>query len=349
MGENKHTVAEELEEGDETPRQSALHFAIHKELRKNSLDCAAERGTSSDYFLASFKSLQTAHYSSISTLSSEKHVKKTVWCDGNMSNLNACLLSIMNIEELKCYLVERYFSGELSGKSLSIICAKLFVAASCMKSGTINSSFVKAFLVQNYPQIIDCKFMDLFRYMIDGMIDEFAEHSATIFEQLFCGKITRDIICLNCHNKVHSVEKFHDLSLEVSQSIERSLEIFNREGRIINYCDICKGTTDCSQRLTIFEQPMYLVLSLKRFIDVPYPHKINTFCNFKRSIGINEEEFEMISLVVHEGDINDQRYVQYSKSYGKWFMHIDKTPKKVRSKFVFSQNALMVIYHKIGS
>ena len=348
MGEKNH-IQSDLIEGEATPKESALHFSLQKNHRQFLFDDCPEKQTSSDYFLASFKSLQSSNLTSISTFNSETHLNKTVWCGGIMSILNSCLLSIINIEELKSYLIKHYFSGELVGKPLSIMCAKLFIAFSCMSSGTIDSSIMKAFIEKNYPQIVYCKFIDLFRYIIDGMIDELADHPAVVFEQLFCGKITREIICLNCNDKVHSVEQFNDLSLEVSQSIERSLELFNREGRIINYCNICNDTMDCSQRLTILEQPLYLVLSLKRFIDVPYTHKINTFCKFKKSIDINDQRFEINSLVVHDGDTEDQRYVQFSKNYGKWFMHFDKTSKKVSSKFVLSQNALVLIYRKIES
>lgn len=335
---------EELSSALETPRESASNLEIPNEHRRNLLKSEKKVSNSSEYFMESFNSIQRTISTIPSVLPNEENFKKTVWCDGKMSMLNACVISLLNFDELRVYLTERFFSGEMMGKSVSIIFSKYFIVKTHMKTGVIDISLLKEHLLNGFPLVESCELLDLFRYFLDKFSEE-AESDSEI-EGLFRVEVQKDLMCMGCSEKNCLLEKKSDVPLEVSQSIGRSLEIYNREGRIINYCKKCEQTMDFSQRFTIMDLSTYLVLGLKRFIETPYLHKISTFCKFKEKIKMNNNKFIMVCMITHEGEKDNGRFVTYLKENGKWMMHSDKKAKKVVFSTVKIQNAHLLVYRK---
>ena len=345
---NSHSLEES---SNETPKASAVNISLPSEYRKNNFRekmKANETQDSKEFFLNHFKSIQSSYSSTdkIGQNNSKNSNKKSLWCEGNVKMMNICLLCLLNIEELKTHFIEKFLSGELMEKPLSIIFGKLFLIKSCIKSGVIDTSFIKNYVQENCFLFHSCSFIDLFHYFIDQFIEE-SEENNNVIETVFNGKFERSITCLQCETKKCTLESFSDLNLEVSQSIERSLEIFNREGRIMNYCVKCEETINSSQRLTIVGQPLFLVIHFKRFIESPYLHKSNTFIKIKKKLIINDDQYEIINVIVHNGEIDNGTYEGYFKFNKKWYFYDEKNLTKIASSDVFSQNAYVLIYKKI--
>ena len=94
-------------------------------------------------------------------------------------------------------------------------------------------------------------------------------------------------------------------------------------------------------------QPLFLVIHFKRFIESPYLHKSNTFIKIKKKLIINDDQYEIINVIVHNGEIDNGTYEGYFKFNKKWYFYDEKNLTKIASSDVFSQNAYVLIYKKI--
>jgi ubiquitin C-terminal hydrolase len=272
--------------------------------------------------------------------------KISVWCSGNMSNINSALQFFLLIPELQEYFIEQHFLGNFKGKVLSGILSKFFITKACMQTGIIDSSFVKNYVLNNRPQIQIYNFIDLIRFVIDEVSSEF-HPSSLVLTNLFKGKKTREKCCLVCSKRYNDLEDFTDLSLEVSISLERSLEIFNREDRALNYCINCDNSTNFSERVTITYPPNYLLISFKRFVQMPFLRKNNLFVKIKKNLKVADNDYKLVHAIVHEGEISDGHYISYSKQNRKWYQFIDKKVSKVSFADLYNSNILVLLYKKV--
>lgn len=330
-----------------TPRIDSSELKLPSALRKGTF---RQKGNTFDNLYTSLSTTQSfkRSFSTITNLmpkGDDSGAKHALRCDADMTLLNSVLLFFFHIDSISVHFIDKYFTGLFQNKPISTLFSKLFLTKTCLKSGKIDTSFFKPFFNTSFPQFKSFTFSELFRLILDELIEEYSGHDI-LTKDIFNGKVLREVICLTCLKKNNAEECFNDLTLDVSVSIERSLEIFNREGRIMNYCNHCENCTSCSQRLTISQFPQYLVLTLKRFLESPYLHKNSMFSKVQKRITIDDEKYKIFSVIVHEGEIDDGKYVSFYRVNKKWYEFNEKKTSKVPTNTVFSQSVLVSVYKK---
>jgi ubiquitin C-terminal hydrolase len=259
--------------------------------------------------------------------------------------LNSCLQVFFSISQLSEFFIDRYFSGNFISRALSSSFAQMFLTRTMLKNGKIDTSPIRNHLIHNFPQIAELSFTQLFRLIIDELIEEYEENDFLV-KTVFNGRVLRETTCLACDFKKEEEENFNDLTLEVCKTLDRSFEIFNREDRIMSFCTSCNQVTNTSQRNTVVQPPNFLVLHLKRFVQSPYLHKNNLITDINKKLVMNEEKFSLKGMVFHEGEINTGEYLLYSKVNSKWYLYKGKKASKVSQDDVLSLPGLIYIYEK---
>ena len=273
--------------------------------------------------------------------------KVLFWCEGDHSLLNSCLQIFFNLTQPSDFFIDRYFAGNYNSRPLSTHFAQLYLTKTMLKSGKINTSCLKNHLANSFPQFSELSITELFRLLIDELVEENQENEF-LSKQVFNGKLLRETTCIVCEHEKEEEEPFSDLSLDVCTTLERSLEVFNREDRVLNFCAKCNQLTNSSQRLTIVNQPNVLVLHMKRFVFSPYLHINNMFCELKKKVVLNGAKFVLKALVSYEGEIGSGEYVFYLSANKRWTEIRGKKSVKVGTDFVLSLPGLLYIYERQG-
>lgn len=138
--------------------------------------------------------------------------------------------------------------------------------------------------------------------------------------EIFSGLFRSRVTCLNCNKKSDAFEPFTLLALEVTPTLDQSLEHFTTKERIKNQykCESCRRITDIDKQYKIVKNPNYLAIQLKRFVQNPYPRKLNAECKFDSLLDLSNysgerARYKIISVGVHTGNTEGGHYFAYSK------------------------------------
>jgi ubiquitin C-terminal hydrolase len=261
-----------------------------------------------------------------------------------------CLLSITHLVE---YTLRQFQSGNLEGKELSSLMAKLMKMVFSMKSGVIKPRLLWKYIIKFFPSNKQHDMPEFVRFVVNQVESELGDQNA-IKKYIFNGVLQSNVLCNKCFNSSRTNEPFIDLQIELSESIDKSIQLFTQDEVLSTgyYCFNCRTNTQALKTLSIFHPPNYLVLQIKRFRQVPYPHKLTSFSKYRRKMTIvttnfDKRIYELIAVGVHIGSINSGHYIAYAKRSRSWNCFDDSLCSKATIKSVLSQYAYMLIYKLI--
>lgn len=260
-----------------------------------------------------------------------------------------CLLSITRFNEL---MIHEFSLGKFIDKEASELVAKLIISVFSMRSGVVKPTPLWKYIEKFFPSNKQHDMPELFRFIINQIETEIGEKNP-IKTQVLNGVLCSNVTCKICLKSSKKFEDFIDLQIELSESIEKSLQLYVQDEVLSSefYCSTCKTHTQALKALSISKAPFYLVLQIKRFRQVPYPHKLTSFTKYRRRLIVVTEEanlnYELVAIGVHIGSINSGHYVAYAKRSRSWYCFDDSVCTKVTIKSVLSQHAYMLIYKLI--
>jgi ubiquitin C-terminal hydrolase len=124
----------------------------------------------------------------------------------------------------------------------------------------------------------------------------------------FEGETVQDVTCMKCGFVSKSKEIFTDIALELTSSVELSLERYTAAEfiRKTNYkCEKCSRNTDITKQTRFLRLPNYLILQIKRFESGTYPRKSNAPMTFADTMTVLGDEggvrYRLIAVAVHHG------------------------------------------------
>ena len=126
---------------------------------------------------------------------------------------------------------------------------------------------------------------EFMRFIINQIEAELGDNNL-ISKYIFNGMLTSNVVCMKCLHSSNKLETFIDLQIELSESIEKSFDLFTQEEIISTgyYCTNCKTHFQALKSLALFRPPNYLILQIKRFRQTPYMHKLTSFTKYKRKM-----------------------------------------------------------------
>lgn len=259
-----------------------------------------------------------------------------------------CLLSINNLVD--CMLKLKTM-GCLENKEASLLFAKLIQTIFSIRSGVVKPTPVWKYIVKYFPENKQHDMPEFFRFIVNQIEVELGEGSY-LQKSIFNGVICSKVLCCKCLNSSSKNEAFIDLQLEISESVDKSIELFTQDENLSNgyFCGNCKTVTQALKSLSILKPPSFLILQIKRFRQLPYPHKLTSFVKFRRKMSIKTSNgvcyYDLIAICVHIGSINSGHYIAFGKRSKGWYCFDDSLCTKVTLRTVLSQHAYMLIYNK---
>ena len=205
----------------------------------------------------------------------------------------------------------------------------------------------------------------------------FLDGANSIARDQFDGALSSFVTCLDCGRTRSKIEKFIDLSLEISpshiDSVRDALVEFTSpeylSGENAVECEFCRRRTPARKGLQLTSDlPNVIVLHLKRFSHDPYgrTNRLNKRVSFTKTINMREYArttttadegdcgvdltYEIIAVICHIGGprCSSGHYVAYVKRFGRWYLCNDSIVKEVTYEQVEGnkQNPYIFFYQK---
>ncbi|TPX09578.1 uncharacterized protein E0L32_009179 [Thyridium curvatum] len=211
-----------------------------------------------------------------------------------------------------------------------------------------------------------------------------SEHSCTcIIHQTFYGKLQSTTTCQNCHGVTNQVQSFLDLSLGLDTLAQRRRkqghknptltlqecldEEYIKSDKCEYRCHKCDSMQQARRHTSIKSLPNVLSIQLKRFeykqgrhdkaakIDTPvqFPLQLNMLPYTNRGRGQDPREnielgrsctYDLLSVVVHVGEIDTGHYVVYCRVGDQWFAFNDHKVEMASKSEVLSAKAYLLFY-----
>ncbi|KAF0902783.1 hypothetical protein E2562_019112 [Oryza meyeriana var. granulata] len=190
---------------------------------------------------------------------------------------------------------------------------------------------------------------EFMRFAIDKMqsacLDEFGGEKAvdpstqetTLIQHIFGGRLQSQVQCTTCGMVSNRYENMMDLTVEIhgdADSLEECLDQFTAvewlDGDNKYKCDGCSDYVKAQKRLTVYQAPNILTITLKRFQSgrfgklnkrVTFPMKLDLTPYMSSTDG--SDQYDLYAVVVHLDMLNASffgHYICYIKNYrGRWY------------------------------
>lgn len=280
---------------------------------------------------------------------------------GNTCFMNSALQLLVNCTVLSKFILNNNFKSE------KINLYKKFLSEYFINKVTTPNSIKELVSQQNnifsgYEQQDSHEFLVC---IIDILNEEFKkEHKLNpkeilgvgmdnLINSLFNTNITSIIYCEKTGDKSKNKVGETILSLPIrnsesnlSDSINDFTEIENLEGDSKWFNDKDNNYYDAHKRLFIKSLPKYLIIHLKRFGFNRFSKKNNSEVKMDQKININNNDFELRSIVFHIGNTGGGHYISLVNSNSKWFLFNDSNVSEITNIDNYVNKGYIYLYAK---
>ena len=265
--------------------------------------------------------------------------------------MNTGIQLLFSVGPLVNFLAKMPEKG-FKGKSTSNLFGKLVKKACKMKSGVIKTKPIRDLVNPYFPGSKQHDTPEFLRFIINRITTELSD-VIPIAHQIFDGELSSKVTCSNCLTSSTKLEPFIDLQLEMKTSLKRSFENFTSEELITpaSNCENCNTAAKISKKFSISRPPLFLLVQIKRFKQVPHPHKTKSHCKFRKTLELDPYSlkkacYELVGVGVHLGEINSGHYQAFCKREKHWYKFDDEKVTKVSSKEVVNLPAYVLLYKR---
>lgn len=137
-------------------------------------------------------------------------------------------------------------------------------------------------------------------------------------------KLEVDVTFTECKHTNSHEEELNHLSLDLSQSIEHSMNDFMKEVNVTSSCDTCEHKGPAVKKWKIKIMPEYLIVHIKRFTK--FGRKISN------PIEPKLPGYKLVATVNHMGNQFSGHYTACSYRDGKWWMCNDSNVCEIEER-----------------
>ncbi|KAM0683778.1 Ubiquitin carboxyl-terminal hydrolase 42 [Mitosporidium daphniae] len=181
------------------------------------------------------------------------------------------------------------------------------------------------------------------------------EKKFSSLKSLTAGTFTSRIACKSCGATSDSKEPFGNIiSLQVSSTIEQSLQRFTRSERLDEFykCGTCSSLGTSTRKLSISELPSLLMFHMKRFAPGFSAGKITKHIQFPEILDISPfaidskgHKYTLAGVIVHSGySTSSGHYHACVRNQGLWYEVDDEDVRLLKNTTVLSQQAYILFY-----
>lgn len=261
-----------------------------------------------------------------------------------------CLLSLTTFVQVMIKIKQLTMLDE---KKLTLLLTTLVQTFFEVKNGwVLKTAPLRKYVSDYFPENKQHDMPELFRFLINQIENELGPENLLV-KNVFNGVLLSTIVCTECGNLSKKEEVFIDLQVELSGSLDKSMESFTKEEILSTgyHCVNCKQNTVAAKSLGLLRVPNCLSIQIKRFKQEPYPHKSTSFVKYRRKMQVKSligaSRYELVSVGVHIGSMTSGHYLTYGKRHRSWYCFDDTICTKVDLKKVLNQTAYMLMYKLI--
>ncbi len=191
------------------------------------------------------------------------------------------------------------------------------------------------------------------RNFVEARVRWLYKNDHSIINDYFCGNMLYIFDCDHCENKTSKMNRFSELILPVSDSIETSLYLYFSETAVESKCDLC-GKFNKEKRTYVLNGPQYLFVVLKRYTE--NSRKDNGFVQFDSTLDLSKYmilrgisiKYELSSVICHSGGVNGGHYYSFNRYGPNWFLCNDRKIMRVPSLTDnFKKNAYVLVFKQV--
>lgn len=163
-------------------------------------------------------------------------------------------------------------------------------------------------------------------------------------DKVFTGMLSSSLTCTVCGASRVSVAPTTDVSLQVMDSLQQSLELFTKPEMVENVsCATCGKVASANKEMAFRVCPPCLVVHLKRFRDAST--KIDNFVSFPLDrLFINGTEYDCVTVVQHKGSLERGHYTCAVRRGDRWFHIDDDVVEDISADEVSKATAYLLVY-----
>ncbi|KAJ6439960.1 ubiquitin carboxyl-terminal hydrolase 2 [Purpureocillium lavendulum] len=167
-----------------------------------------------------------------------------------------------------------------------------------------------------------------------------SEHSCNcIVHQTFYGKMQTTTTCQNCKGSTHAVQSFLDLSLGLDSLTQRRIKKTGQKTPVLTLTDCLDEEHDraASKIDNVVQFPLQLNM-------LPYTARVRSR-DSRESMELERScTYDLLSVVVHVGEIETGHYVSYCRVGDQWFKFNDHKVELASISDVLGAQAYLLFY-----
>ena len=187
--------------------------------------------------------------------------------------------------------------------------------------------------------------------------DNISQRENSIVTNIFNVNIINKCICKLCNYKSTSYQAELGLILTLRNKNNQIIELQNiikqnfEDETVDKKCEKCKKGKKAKKSKGICKLPEILILSIQEKVEENYPIKINKKLNLKNYINNelisnNDAEYELISIINHQGTYDKGHYYSYINIKNEWYNFSDDIVEKM-DNFDYINNNVYILYYQL--
>lgn len=267
----------------------------------------------------------------------------------NTCFFNASIQCLLSIVKMNAFFLENEFNHNKQPicSAYKDFITKYKDCASAVEPTMLIAALRKKVDLFNGHQQDAGEFMILFLDRISGELEKLDKNMANEFNSIFQTSLTDTVTCSYCSTVIKLNVKEVFLQVYLNTSVEKSIANFTKQEEKIDQatkweCVKCKKAGYPIFKHTISETSDYLFVYLKRFTS--RHTKNSSATEISDPIIINNEKFNLTSVVCHSGSLQGGHYYSYCNRE-QWVRYDDSLTHPTDS-FDVSSSGYILLYTK---
>lgn len=170
---------------------------------------------------------------------------------------------------------------------------------------------------------------------------------SNIMVKTFFGLVLNKMRCMSCFTVTTHTHQFRNLTLDVTDSVQESINKFTKE-EVFNSevdCESCKKSSKVCVAREITSFPEVLIIQLSRFIDID--RKNDSYVVINDKLRVDKKTYHPVGVICHSGTLRNGHYIAYGKVNAAWYNFDDTNVSEIKDSNISTAGAYIIFYSRI--
>lgn len=209
--------------------------------------------------------------------------------------MNASLQCLLSVEPFCDFFYEKRHQQVHNRipKPYSEALSDIITAVFSSERGSYRPSRLWSLCQRRFPALKMHDAQEFLHFLLDSLDTELACKGKSASKEgliacTFMGVLRSNVRCMECGRGSRVDEGFLELSVPLAESVKKAFRMFTAAEVITDEyeCEYCDDQTSASKQIAVLKAPRFLLLSIKRFREFPYPQKTSSHIKFHKRIEV---------------------------------------------------------------